>query len=179
MRALTARSVAGGAAAGSIALMAGGLALAYVDRHALPIWPDGLGFPDVFMDVVNMGVPVLGFVLASRRPAKRMGWLFLAAGLALGLSGLSNQYALHALVAAPGSLPAGRAVAWFSNWIWVIQVAGTGLPPSALSDGAAALPAVASGRVVPGRGVHVHRGWPCSCAPPGSGRTRSAHSVTG
>ena len=124
MRALTARWVAGGAAAGSIALMAGGLALAYVDRHALPVSLTGWDFPDVFMDVVNMGVPVLGFVLASRRPANRMGWLFLAAGLALGLSGLSNQYALHALVAAPGSLPAGRAVAWFSNWIWVIQVAG-------------------------------------------------------
>ena len=169
MRALTARWVAGGAAAGSIALMAGGLALAYVDRHALPVSLTGWDFPDVFMDVVNMGVPVLGFVLASRRPANRMGWLFLAAGLALGLSGLSNQYALHALVAAPGSLPAGRAVAWFSNWIWVIQVAGLAFLLPALSDRAAAFPAVASGRVVPGRGVHVHRAGLARARHPGLG----------
>ena len=45
------------------------------------------------------------------------------AGLALGLSGFSDQYGLHALVAAPGSLPAGRAAAWVSYWIWVIPLA--------------------------------------------------------
>ena len=45
------------------------------------------------------------------------------AGLALGLSGFSNQYALHALVAAPGSWPAGRAVAWLFNVIWMIPIA--------------------------------------------------------
>ena len=56
-------------------------------------------------------------------PRTAIGWLFLAAGLALGLSGFSDQYGLHALVAAPGSWPAGRAVAWLSNWIWVIPVA--------------------------------------------------------
>ena len=76
--------------------------------------------------VVNMAVPVTGFVLASRRPENRVGWLFLVAGLALGLSGFSNSYALHALVAAPGSLPAGRVFAWLSDWGWVIAVAMLG-----------------------------------------------------
>ena len=45
------------------------------------------------------------------------------AGLALGLSAFSLQYALRALVAAPGSLPAGWAFAWLSNWTWVIPFA--------------------------------------------------------
>ena len=70
-----------------------------------------------------MAVPVAGFVLASRRPENRIGWLFLVAGLALGLSGFSDQYALHALVAVPGSWPAGRAAAWLFNVIWMIPVA--------------------------------------------------------
>jgi signal transduction histidine kinase len=122
MRAQTARWLAGGIAAGSIALMAGGLVLAYADRHAVPAAQTNWDFPDVFMDVVNVGVPVLGYILASRRPANRIGWLALVAALALGLSGFSNTYALHALVADPGSLPAGRAVAWLSNWIFVVQV---------------------------------------------------------
>jgi signal transduction histidine kinase len=123
MRTRTAAWVAGGVAAISIALIAGGMALAYVDRHALPADLTNWSFPAVFQDVVNMGVPVLGFVLASRRPANRMGWLFLAAGLALALTTFTGPYGLHALRVAPGSLPAGRAAAWLTNWIFVIQAA--------------------------------------------------------
>ncbi len=123
MRVLIARWVAGCAAAGSIALLAGALALAYVDRHLVPAGMTGWNFSDVLGGVANLAVPIVGFVLASRRPANRVGWLFLAAGLALGLGNFSQQYGLRALVAAPGSLPAGRAVAWLSNWIWVIPIA--------------------------------------------------------
>ena len=72
--------------------------------------------------MVNLAVPVAGFVVASRRPENRIGWLFLVASLGLGVGGFSHQYALHALVAAPGSWPAGRAVAWLSNWVWVVPV---------------------------------------------------------
>jgi hypothetical protein len=49
----------------------------------------------------------VGFVLASRRPANRVGWLFLVAGLALGLSAFSQQYGLHALIVAPGGQAGG------------------------------------------------------------------------
>jgi signal transduction histidine kinase len=101
--------------------MVGGLVLAYVDRHhSMPAGQTAWNLSDVFGQVVNLAVPVVGFVLASRRPANRVGWLFLAAGLALGLTAFSEQYALRALVASPGSLPAGRLFAWVSNWTWVI-----------------------------------------------------------
>ena len=123
MRARTARWVAGCAAAGSVALIGGGLALAYMDRHLVPASLTDWTVSNVSGQVVNMAVPVTGFVLASRRPENRIGWLFLVAGLALGLSGFSNQYALHALVADRGSLPAGLVFGWLSNWIWVIAVA--------------------------------------------------------
>jgi hypothetical protein len=115
--------VAGCIAAGSIALMAGGLALAYVDRHLVPAGLTNWDFSDVFGQVTNMAVPVMGFVLASRRPANRIGWLALAAGLGLGLSRFSTSYGPRALVAAPGSVPAARAVAWLANWTWVIPLA--------------------------------------------------------
>jgi signal transduction histidine kinase len=123
MRARTAGRVAGGVAAGSVALMAAGLALTYVDRHLVPASLSDWDFSDVFSDVVNLAVPVVGFVLASRRPDNRIGWVFLAAGLGLALSAFCLPYGLRALVAAPGSLPAGRAVAWLGNWIFVIQTA--------------------------------------------------------
>jgi signal transduction histidine kinase len=115
--------VAGSAAAASAALIIGAVVLAYVDRHRvhgnLTTWD----FSDVFAHVTTLGVPVVGFVLASRRPANRLGWLFLGAGLGLGLGFFSTQYAQHALAAVPGSWPAGRAVAWFANWIWAIPYA--------------------------------------------------------
>ncbi len=123
MRAQTARWVAGGVAAGSTVLMATGLFLTYVDRHLVPASLNSWDFSDVFTDTVNLAVPVVGFVLASRRPANRVGWVFLAAGVGLALTAFCGPYALRALIAAPGVLPAGRAVAWLSNWTFVIQTA--------------------------------------------------------
>jgi hypothetical protein len=123
LSARTARWVAGCAAAVSVALIGAGLALAYVDRHLLPASLTDWTFSSVSGQVVNLAVPVAGFVIASRRPENRIGWLFLAAGLGLGLGAFSNPYALHALVVDPGSLPAGRLFAWLSNWIWVIPTA--------------------------------------------------------
>ena len=120
MKARTARRVAGYAAAGSVALMGGGVALAYADRHLVPASLTNWTVSNISMVVVNLAGVGAGFVLAIRRPENRIGWLFLVAGLALGVSGFSNQYALHALVADPGSWPAGRAFAWLSNWTWLV-----------------------------------------------------------
>ncbi len=123
MRVRTVRWAAGGAAVGAVALGLGGLVLAYLDRHQVPAGLTAWDFSDVFGGVANLAVPVVGFVAASRRPGNRVGWLFLVAGLALGLGVFASSYGLHALVAAPGSWPAGRAFAWLSNWIWVIPFA--------------------------------------------------------
>jgi hypothetical protein len=58
-------------------------------------------------------------------PADAPGaWLFVAAGLGLGLGSFTRQYAVHALVADPGSWPAGLVFAWLSSWVWVIPGAG-------------------------------------------------------
>jgi hypothetical protein len=122
-RARTARWVAGCAAAVSVALTIAGLVLTYVDRQLMPASLSGWTVSNVSNHLVNVAVPVTGFVLASRRPGNRIGWLFLAAGLGLGLDGFSNQYALHALIVDRGSLPAGRLFAWLNSWIWVIPVA--------------------------------------------------------
>jgi uncharacterized membrane-anchored protein YitT (DUF2179 family) len=123
VRARTARWVAGCVAAVSVALIGSGLVLAYAHRHLAPAGMTGWTVSNISAQVVNAAVVVVGLVLATRRPENRIGWLFLAAGLALGLSGFSNQYALHALVADPGSWPAGRAAAWLFNILWVIPVA--------------------------------------------------------
>jgi hypothetical protein len=115
--------VAGCVAAGSLALMAGGLILAYVDRHLVPASLTDWDVSDVFGNVVNMAIPVIGFVLASRRPQNRVGWLALAAGLTLGLNSFGSQYGQRALVAAPRSWPSGSLALWVSMWIWPVSLA--------------------------------------------------------
>jgi signal transduction histidine kinase len=113
-------SVAGG---GSIALLAGTLVLLFLDRNAV-VPPEALSWSlsSVVDILVNTGVPVIGIVLVVRRPENLIGRLFLLAGLALAIQNFASAYAVYALRADPGSLPAGRALAWVSNVIWPIPV---------------------------------------------------------
>jgi hypothetical protein len=116
------RWATGCVAAVSVALLVAGVALSYVDRHmgTLSRWD----FSNVFEETTFIAVPAVGFVLASRRPGNRVGWIFLGTGLVLGLGFFCDRYGRGGLVAAPGSLPAARAAAWFVNWAWVIPTAG-------------------------------------------------------
>ncbi len=116
------RWATGCVAAVSVALLAGGIALSYVDRHIGPLsrWD----FSDVFEEATFIALPAAGFVLASRRPGNRIGWIFLGAGLVLGLGFFCDRYGRGGLAGAPGSLPEARAAAWFANWAWQIPAAG-------------------------------------------------------
>jgi hypothetical protein len=55
-----------------------------------------------------IGAPILGGLIASRRPENPYGWLWLGFGLGLTLQLLAQSYAAYALVVEPGSLPAPR-----------------------------------------------------------------------
>ena len=116
------RWATGCVAAVSVALLAGAIALSYLGRHLMAA--SGWDFSSVFEEATFMAVPVVGFVLASRRPGNRVGWIILGAGLVLGLGLFSQRYGHYGLVAAPGSLPAAPAAAWFVNVAWQIPAAG-------------------------------------------------------
>jgi len=117
------RWATGCVAAVSVVLLVAGIALSYADRHmgSLRRWD----FSDVFEEATFIAVPVVGFILTSRRPGNRVGWIFLGTGLVVGLGFFCDRYGRGGLVAAPGSLPAARAAAWFANWAWTtIPAAG-------------------------------------------------------
>jgi hypothetical protein len=76
----------------------------------------GLCVQGTFVGVI---FPAIGLFLVSRRPEHPIGWLFCAAGLVVGLDHFCGEYAIYALLAQPGSLPAGQAAAWVSSWLWV------------------------------------------------------------
>ena len=57
-----------------------------------------------------IGAPVLGGLVASRRPQNPLGWLWLGLSLGLAILSFGQVYAAYSLVAEPGSLPAPRTV---------------------------------------------------------------------
>ena len=70
-------------------------------------------WPDQAVSLVGIvGAPILGGLIASRRPENPYGWLWLVFGLGLALQLLGESYEAYALVAEPGSLPAPRAASY-------------------------------------------------------------------
>lgn len=63
-------------------------------------------------------LPILGALIALRRPANPVGWLLLTGAVLFGFSGLSGAYTLRALITDPGSLPGGEVSAWVYQWSW-------------------------------------------------------------
>lgn len=123
MRQATARGLAWAVGIASIAMMVVSLVIIFIDRRStLPERSDSWNLTTVLDVSVNIAVPILGIVIASKRRDNLIGWLFLAAGLALGLATSSRAYALHAIIADPGSLPGGRPLAWIANWVWAFPI---------------------------------------------------------
>jgi hypothetical protein len=68
--------------------------------------------------VIVAGCATVGVLIASRRPAHPIGWLFGALGLLSGVHLFCGEYAIYALVDG-GPLPGGRVSAWSVGWLWV------------------------------------------------------------
>jgi len=89
----------------SLVLLA--LIRAHPGIHVFDFW---LGNSLVVIDVT------VGAIVASRRPENPVGWLLCLSGVATSTSTFASQYAIYALLAEPGLLPAGEAMAWIAAW---------------------------------------------------------------
>ncbi len=68
--------------------------------------------------VLGATFPVVGWLVASKRPANPMGWIFLGVGLSQALDTIASQYAIVGLQTMPGSLPAADVMSWIASWVW-------------------------------------------------------------
>jgi signal transduction histidine kinase len=73
----------------------------------------------------TLAFATVGVLIATRRPEHRIGWFFCAAGVSMGLTTWTGQYARYALVTQPGSLPGADVVAWLAFWTWIPAAALT------------------------------------------------------
>ena len=67
---------------------------------------------DTWYTLAFSAFPLVGAVIASRRPRNPIGWMFCTIGLANGLFFSSDEYVLYALATQPGSLPSATWLAW-------------------------------------------------------------------
>jgi signal transduction histidine kinase len=78
---------------------------------------------DVAAIVFSTLILLVGWTIVTRQPKNTIGWLLMLIPI-LGIFGfVVGDYATQALVTDPGSLPFGRAVAWFDRWLIVAVLA--------------------------------------------------------
>ncbi len=98
--------------AGAFAVAAGvaTIALVIINR----VSPISTG--DLPLSVVAVSFGLTGMLVASRQPRNATGWLFLFVGVIIGLSGVTDEYTLLALITHPGSVPGAVWAEWLSSW---------------------------------------------------------------
>ena len=72
---------------------------------------------DIWSLVAILGCAVIGALIVSTRESHPIGWMFCAAAVSFGFSFFAREYAIQALVVAPGTVPFGQAMAWFGFWV--------------------------------------------------------------
>lgn len=110
-----------GLCAAALALVLPALALAVLNRHAPGVW----AIADPFWIIGGIAYSLVGWLLAARRPANALGWVFLAIGLLLGAAALTAHWAVYALETAPGGRGGAHAL-WAS--VGLAMTAGLPIP---------------------------------------------------
>jgi hypothetical protein len=98
----------------ALSLLLLALNLSHPNAHIYDFWLEN--------SFVPLGFSIIGAIIASRLPANPLGWLFCAGAFISAVTHLSAEYAIYALAARPGSLPAGEALAWFTSWVWILFI---------------------------------------------------------
>ena len=76
--------------------------------------------PRGFLALFALAFTTVGALIAAHRPANRIGWLCCWIGLGNAVQLLAEEYAIYALLVAPGALPGGAVMAWLQSWIWAL-----------------------------------------------------------
>ncbi len=82
-------------------------------------WVTGGTVSELLGFVPFIAFPIVGALIASRRPHNSIGWICLADGLLWSLLGMTDYYGRYG-VAQPGSAPFPVAItAALSQWLWL------------------------------------------------------------
>ena len=111
----------------SLVMFLASVALYILARSAQEVPSGGTGdaLGDLLIYVPFLAFPVVGALIASRRPENAIGWFCLAAGFFWMLIALMDVGGAYLQAAAPGSVPYLVVIDALTLWIWIPPV---GLP---------------------------------------------------
>jgi hypothetical protein len=112
----TARRLAWALFALTLALLAVSVAFDVVDRDVRREEDDSPLVGALFFFVI-LAFASVGALTAARRSENLIGWLFSGYGLTSAVAAAADDYATHALVADPGSLPGAPFAAWIASFV--------------------------------------------------------------
>lgn len=102
----------------SVALTAGAVLLTLLIRPHTNLPPDSTtGFVEIAFEIALLGFPVLGALVAWRRPDNRIGWVYLGIGVGWATYILVDAWATYTLYAEPEALPGGAIFGWLGSWL--------------------------------------------------------------
>ena len=113
MSAQRSRRLAWGLAASTVLLMSGAEAL------ALATGTGGDRGSGLFLWAIALVFSAVGALIASRRPGNAIGWLFLGAGVAAGVSAVAGSYADYWVEARVGPALLGKTAALYGDLSWI------------------------------------------------------------
>lgn len=118
MRRTTAARLAWSMAGAATAMSIFGLGYTLASWH-VPLPADIFGFRG-FNTITGLGFAVTGLILALKRPANPIGWLFLIGAVFGGLNELSDGYAIWAVAGKGSTATVARLAAIGEEWIWIL-----------------------------------------------------------
>ncbi len=124
MRHRTAAWLAWSLAALSLLLCAASIVLYVATRSGQPPSNWGTGGHSAVLIVVLpfLTFPLVGALIASKRPKNPIGWICLAVGIIWMIMPISSSYGIYGLVVRPGSVPFPAAIGSLGEWVWVPAV---------------------------------------------------------
>jgi hypothetical protein len=88
--------------------------------HFLDRAEDGTPTEEIALTIAFSAFPVVGALIASRRPRNAIGWMFIAIGFVTSALVVGQGYAHYGLVLHPErDLPWTTLAAWIENWGWL------------------------------------------------------------
>jgi hypothetical protein len=72
--------------------------------------------------ILAVSFSIVGAIIASRLPTNPVGWFICAGAWIIAVAYLSAECTIYTLLARPGSLPAGEALAWLAYWVWIPSI---------------------------------------------------------
>jgi hypothetical protein len=108
----------------SLLLCAASIVLYVATRSMQPPSNWGTGGDGAVLIVILpfLTFPLVGALIASKRPKNPVGWICLAVGIFWMIMPISSSYGVYGLVVRPSSLPFPAAIGSLGEWMWAPAV---------------------------------------------------------